>query len=64
MAAAPPLQQLPAVHMKKTPLETMTGGPEARCEYTNLQILVLSSKIHISSFRALKITKLVLLPSL
>jgi hypothetical protein len=61
--SAPP-QQLPAVHVKKkSPLETMTGGPKARCEYTKLQIFVLCSKIHISNFRAPKITKFILLPS-
>jgi hypothetical protein len=41
----------------------MTGGPKARFEY-KLQIFVLCSKIHISSFRASKIVKLVLLASL
>jgi hypothetical protein len=42
----------------------MTSGPEARCEYTKLQISVLCSKIHISSFRSHKIVKFVLLVSL
>jgi hypothetical protein len=42
----------------------MTSGPKARCEYTKLQIFVLCSKIHISSFRAPKIIKFVLLASL
>jgi hypothetical protein len=44
--------------------ESMTSGPEARCEYTKLQILVLCSKIHISSFIAPKIVKFVLLACL
>jgi hypothetical protein len=60
-ASAPP-QLLPVVHVKKnTPLETMTGGPKARCEYTKLLISVLCSKIHISNFRAPQIVKFVLL---
>ena len=60
----------PCVHLhvvqrkKKTSPKSMTSGPEARCEYTKLQIFVLCSKIHISSFRAPKIVKFVLLASL
>jgi hypothetical protein len=49
---------------EEDPLETITGGSEARCEYIKLQIYVLCSKIHISSFKAPKIVKFVLLASL
>jgi hypothetical protein len=64
LATVLPAHVQEAWRLKKTPLETITGGPKARCEYTKLYIFVLCSKIHISSFRAPKITKLILLPSL
>jgi hypothetical protein len=60
------MSSLPIAYVleEEDPLVPTTSGPEERCEYTKLQIFVLCSKIRISSFRASKIVKLVLIPSL
>jgi hypothetical protein len=49
---------------KKNPLCRWQVGPGRMWLYSKFQIFVLCSKIHISSFRASKIVKLVLLASL